>query len=133
MTDTVAALERVPLFAGVDRRALKRLAGSMTERRFPAGAEVVTEGELGLAFFVIAEGQATVAVGGQERRQLGAGDSFGEIALLDDGPRTATITADTDLVCLGMTPWVFKPFLEQHPDVAWILLRTLARRLREAG
>jgi CRP-like cAMP-binding protein len=132
MTDTIAALERVSLFAGVQRKDLEKLASSMRERRFSTGDHVVTEGEQGLGFFVIAEGTATVDVGGQERRQLGPGDSFGEIALLDDGPRTATVTADSDLVCLGMTPWVFKPFLESHPEVAWAMLTTLARQMRAA-
>lgn len=133
MTDTIAALERVSLFAGVQRKDLEKLASSLRERRFSSGEHVVTEGEQGLGFFVIAEGTATVDVGGQERRQLGPGDSFGEIALLDDGPRTATVTADSDLVCLGMTPWVFKPFLESHPEVAWALLTTLARQMRATG
>jgi CRP/FNR family transcriptional regulator len=133
MTDTVAALERVPLFAGLKRRELQKLAESLKERTFPAGDAITTEGEAGLGFFVIAEGRATVDVGGQERTSLGPGDSFGEIALLDEGPRTATVRAETELRTFGMTPWVFKPFLESHPEVAWILLQTLARRLREAG
>lgn len=133
MTDTVAALQRVPLFAGVQKKHLEALASSMRERRFAAGDQVVTEGDQALAFFVIADGTATVDVGGQEKRTLGPGDSFGEIALLDEGPRTATITAETELHCYGMTPWVFKPFLEGHPEVAWVLLKTLARQVRESS
>jgi CRP/FNR family transcriptional regulator len=133
MTDTVAALERVPLFAGLKRRELQSLAASLKERTFAAGEAVTTEGEAGLGFFVIAEGTATVDVGGRERTSLGPGDSFGEVALLDEGPRTATVRAETALRTYGMTPWVFKPFLESHPEVAWVLLQTLARRLREAG
>jgi CRP/FNR family cyclic AMP-dependent transcriptional regulator len=80
---------------------------------------------------VIAEGNANVTVGGEQRGTLGPGDYFGEIALIDDGVRTASITAATDLLTYGMTPWEFRPFVEEHPEVAWTLLRTLARRARE--
>ena len=133
MSDTISALQRVPLFAGVQRKHLEALASSMRERRFAPGDQVITEGDQALAFFVIADGTATVDVGGQEKRTLGPGDSFGEIALLDEGPRTATIRADTELRCYGMTPWVFKPFLERHPEVAWAMLTTLARQVRESS
>ncbi len=59
------------------------------------------------------------------------GDSFGEMALIDEGPRSATIVAATDLRCLALSAWDFKPFVEEHPSIAWALLRTLARRLRD--
>jgi CRP/FNR family transcriptional regulator len=65
------------------------------------------------------------------RTSLGAGDSFGEMALIDEGPRTATVVAATDLRCLALSPWDFRPFVEEHPKVAWSMLQTLARRLRE--
>jgi CRP-like cAMP-binding protein len=71
-----------------------------------------------------------VSVGGEPRGTLGPGDYFGEIALIDEGVRSASITAATDLLCYGMTPWEFRPFVEQHPQVAWGLLQTLARRFR---
>jgi CRP/FNR family transcriptional regulator, cyclic AMP receptor protein len=130
MAVSVEALRNVPLFAELDDRELERLANEFKERRFPAGASVVSEGASGAAFFVIAEGQATVTVQGDERARLGAGDHFGEIALLDEGVRTATVTADTELRCYGLTPWEFRPFVQEHPDVAWKLLQALARRLR---
>jgi CRP/FNR family cyclic AMP-dependent transcriptional regulator len=124
------ALGKVPLFAELGERELKLLSGQMHERRFPEGAQVTVEGSHGAGFFVIAEGNASVSVGGEPRATLGPGDYFGEIALIDEGVRSASITAVTDLLCYGMTPWEFRPFVEQHPQVAWGLLQTLARRFR---
>jgi CRP-like cAMP-binding protein len=129
---SVDALRRVPLFAELNEREREALARQMHERRFPEGAAVTTEGDTGAGFFVIAEGNATVTVGGEERGTLGPGDYFGEIALIDEGVRSASITAATDLLCYGMTPWEFRPFVEEHPRVAWTLLKTLARLFREA-
>lgn len=128
----IDALRKVPLFAELDKRELEMLARQLHERRFPEGAEVTKEGAGGAGFFVIAEGNADVSVGGEKRTTLGPGDYFGEIALIDEGMRSASITAVTDLLCYGMTPWEFRPFVEEHPQVAWTLLTTLARRLRAA-
>jgi CRP/FNR family cyclic AMP-dependent transcriptional regulator len=132
MPAPLEVLTRVPLFADLDKRELDQLATLMHERRFPEGATVTREGDSGAGFFVIADGNAEVSVGGERRSTLGPGDYFGEIALIDEGTRTASITAATDLVCYGMTPWEFRPFVDEHPQVAWTLLKTLARRLREA-
>jgi CRP/FNR family transcriptional regulator len=131
-TDPADALRRVPLLAGLQDRERERLARELHERTFPAGSTVVSEGATGTGFFVIAEGTASVTVTGQDRGRLGPGDYFGEMALIDDAPRSATITADSDIRAYGMTPWEFKPFVLGHPEVAWTLLRTLSNRLREA-
>jgi CRP-like cAMP-binding protein len=124
-------LRQVPLFSELDDRDLELLSRQMHERRFPEGGEVTREGAYGAGFFVIAEGNASVSVGGEQRAALGPGDYFGEIALIDEGVRSASITAATDLLCYGMTPWEFRPFVEEHPQVAWGLLKTLARRFRQ--
>jgi CRP/FNR family cyclic AMP-dependent transcriptional regulator len=124
------ALRNVPLFFGIEGKELNRIANQMKERSFREGSTVVAEGETGAGFFVIAEGNATVSIGGDVRATLGPGDHFGEIALIDDGVRSASITAATDLRCYGLTPWEFRPFIEEHPQVAWVLLRTLAKRIR---
>jgi CRP-like cAMP-binding protein len=125
-------LQRVPLFKDLSSRDLKQLAGAMNERTYAAGREITTEGESGLGFFVVADGTATVTIEGQTRRELGPGDHFGEMALIDGGRRSAQVTADTELTCYGMTAWTFKPFLKDHPDLVWALLQTLVARLREA-
>jgi CRP/FNR family transcriptional regulator, cyclic AMP receptor protein len=117
----------VPIFEGLDDRELERIAGSMKDRTFRAGDTVTTEGQGGIGFFVIENGEAKVTIGGEERRRLGAGDYFGEVALLTDSPRTATITAETDLHCYGMTSWDFKPLVESHGSIAWKLLQAMSK------
>jgi CRP-like cAMP-binding protein len=104
----------------------------MRERTYAAGKEVVVEGRNGVGFFIILEGQAAVTVGERVIRVLGPGDYFGEMALLHGNERSATVTADSELRCLGLTAWGFKQFVTDNPSVAWALLQTLAERLREA-
>jgi CRP-like cAMP-binding protein len=132
MAAPIDILRDVPLFAALGEDDLETLARQLHERRFPEGSDVTTEGSTGAGFFVIAEGNAEVMVGDEHRATLGPGDHFGEIALIDDGVRSASIVAATDLLCYGLTPWEFRPFVEEHPGVAWALLQTLARRAREA-
>lgn len=132
MADVVQSLKAVPLFSGVGDRELKRLANVMRESRFAEGEAIATEGQSGVGFFVIEEGNASVSLHGEIIRSLGPGDHFGEIALIDEGPRSATVTAGTDLRCRGMAAWEFRAFVQEHPEVAWPLLQTLASRLREA-
>jgi CRP-like cAMP-binding protein len=130
MADFTDTLGRVPLFAGLPRRELQRVAQNMAERRFSAGDVIVTEGESGVGFFVIEEGNATVTVGDQTVNTLGPGDYFGEIALIDRGPRSASVKADTDLRCRGMTAWEFRPMVQENSEMAWPLLEALVKRLR---
>jgi CRP/FNR family cyclic AMP-dependent transcriptional regulator len=132
MADVAASLKGVPLFAGVGDRELKRLANVMRESRFNEGDAITTEGRSGIGFFLIEDGNATVSLHGEIIRTLGPGDHFGEIALIDEGPRSATVTATTDLRCRGMAAWEFRSFVQEHPEVAWPLLEKLASRLREA-
>jgi CRP-like cAMP-binding protein len=101
-------LKRVPIFSDLDGKELERIAGSMKQRTFNAGDTVTAEGQTGIGFFVIDSGEAKVTVGGEERRRLGPGDYFGEVALLNETTRTATITAETELRCYGMTSWEFR-------------------------
>jgi CRP/FNR family transcriptional regulator len=132
MSDRADALANVPIFAGVGRRELRRLADRMSDRTFAEGEVAVEEGRGGAGFWLIEDGDATVSIGGEVVRNLGPGEYFGEIALLDDGPRSATVTAATDLRCAGMAAWEFRPFVLEHPELALTMLQTLARRLREA-
>jgi CRP/FNR family cyclic AMP-dependent transcriptional regulator len=125
-------LRRVPLFADFDEHDLKRLARSFKERTFDSGSTVAGEGKTGAGFFVIESGEASVSVRGDEHGKLGPGDYFGEIALIDDGARSATITADSDLHCYGLTSWEFRPLVESNASIAWKLLETMAQRLRAA-
>ncbi len=121
----------MPIFQGLDNRDLERIASSMKQRTFHAGDTVTAEGQGGIGFFVIESGDAKVTIGGRDRRTLGPGDYFGEVALLTDSPRTATIIAETDLRCYGMTSWDFKPLVESHSSIAWKLLQTMAKKYQE--
>jgi CRP-like cAMP-binding protein len=125
-------IRQVPLFSTLDKKEVQGLASSMKERIFNEGDTISTEGQSGIGFFIIDEGEAAVSVGGEERAKLGHGDYFGEIALIDDGARTATITAKSPLKCYGITSWEFRPLVEQNAGLAWKMLQTLAARLREA-
>ena len=129
---SVELLQKIPLFADLKPRELEQLSGSFKQRTFNAGETVATEGQEGAGFFVIESGEATVSSHGDERRKLGAGDYFGEIALIDDGARSATITADSELRCFGLTSWEFRPLVESNASIAWKLLETMAKRLRSA-
>jgi CRP/FNR family cyclic AMP-dependent transcriptional regulator len=100
---------------------------------FAPGETVTKEGSEAAAFYVIESGTATVTVHGAFRRTLQPGDHFGEIALIDGRARSATVTADTRLVCQGITLWDFQPLVQRNPTIAWTLLQTLARQLREAS
>ena len=127
---TVETLKRVPLFAGLEKRELEEIAGSMRERRVAAGGTVVEQGAGGAGFFIVDEGEADVFVDGEHRNTIGPGDYFGEIALLTGSDRTATITAKTDMLCYGMTPWDFKPLVEDNATIAWKLLTAMAQKLQ---
>ncbi len=125
--EAIDLLKRVPIFEGLDKRDLQRVASSMKQRTFRPGDTVTTEGQGGVGFFVIEDGEAKVTIRGDERRRLGPGDYFGEVALLTDSPRTATITAESELRCYGMTSWDFKPLVESHGTLAWKLLQAMAK------
>jgi CRP-like cAMP-binding protein len=131
-TNVVDALARVPLLSSLDHRHLEKLAKDFSEKTFPAGSVVVKEGdERGIGFFVIADGEAVVTVGGTEVARIGPGSHFGAIALISDRVRTATVTATTDLHCYVMTLWDFRSFVQGDADVAWKLLEQLADMLHK--
>ena len=132
MNAMVDSLHEVPLFRDLSRRDLKRLASSMSEKSCVAGDEVVSEGSGGVGFFVILSGHARVTHAGEELGRLGPGDYFGEMALIDGHHRAATVVAaDDELRWAAMTTWHFRPFVKDHPDVAWALLTALVKRVRE--
>ena len=130
--DRLDALARVPLLAALSHAQLREVAEVFREQIFEPGSTVIREGERGarvLAFFIVVEGEATVSLGGQQLAVLGQGEHFGEIALFNDVPRRATVTASTELRCLALSSWEFRPFVESHPEVAWRLLESMAERL----
>jgi CRP-like cAMP-binding protein len=132
MAAPVELIQRVPLFVDLDRKELQDLAGWFKERSFSEGDEVVTEGRGGIGFFVIQDGEASVSIHGDEKGSLGPGDYFGEVALIDEGARSATVTAKSSLRTYGLTSWEFRPLVENNASIAWKLLQTMAKRLRAA-
>ncbi len=128
----VEVLQRVRLFADLDRHEVEEIAREFKPRSFPQGETIIREGTGGAAFYVIESGEVTVTIGGDFRATLKPGDYFGEIALLDEGARIATVTAATDVDCYGLTLWEFRPLVEENGVIGWKLLQTLARELRDA-
>jgi CRP/FNR family cyclic AMP-dependent transcriptional regulator len=126
------AMRRVPLFAELSDGELEQVARLFKQRTFPAGETVAKEGSGGAAFYLIESGTAAVSVAGQERNGLGPGDYFGEIALIDEGARSATITASDELVCYGLTYWDFRPLVQENAAICWKLLQFMVGRLRAA-
>jgi hypothetical protein len=122
----------VPLFAGLSEAEVEQLAGLFKEREFVAGETIIKEGIGAAAFFVIMSGEVAVSVHGKPVSTLTRGDYFGDVALIDEGTRSATITAATDVVCHGLTYWEFRPLVQSNATIAWNLLQTMARRLRSA-
>ena len=125
-------LSQVPIFSDCSAKDLAAVARGLKEVHHKAGTVIAREGDPGIGLFIIAEGSAKVSIGGKTKAKLGPGDYFGEIALLDGGPRTATVTADTDVTLHGLTEWVFRGLLQEHPAVAVKTLQAMAGRLRLA-
>lgn len=127
----IDALKRATIFSDLSDEEVRQIAGLFKIRRFSAGETVVREGSGGAAFFVIETGEADVSVKGEHRARLKSGSFFGEIALFDEGTRTATITAINDLVCYGLTYWDFKPLVEKNGVIGWKLLQRMAQIVRD--
>jgi CRP-like cAMP-binding protein len=123
-------LKKVTLFSGLEDKQAKKLAPYFKDRNFNAGEVMAEEGKHGVGFFVIESGTAKVTVHGKERASLGPGAYFGEVALIDDGARTATVTAETDIKAHVLVAWDFRPIVKEDPDLAWGLLQGFAGMLR---
>ena len=128
----VEAIAGVPSFADLEHGELEQVARLFKQRSFATGETVAKEGSGGAAFYLIESGEANVSVAGEPRGTLGPGDYFGEIALIDEGARSATITATSDLVCYGLTHWDFRPLVENNAAVCFRLLQFMVQRLRTA-
>ena len=125
-------IKEAKLFQGLPESELRSLERQMKIVKHPAGHEIVVKGDNGVGFMIILDGVVTVQTAQGKARKLGPGDSFGEMALLDHEGRSATIKADTEVSLATIPEWNFKPFLKEHPEVAYRLLQLLSRRIRQA-
>jgi CRP-like cAMP-binding protein len=130
--DWLPVLAEVPLFRNLSRRHLKRVASVGRTRRFASGTAIVRAGDAGTSFYVLIDGAARVTPSTGRPRRLGAGDFFGEMALLDDSPRSADVVADGDVLALTISRSAFGKLVRSEPGLAHELLRALAARLRAA-
>lgn len=132
MAKNTDLLKKVPLFSDCSAKELAQIAAASKNVKHKAGTVIAREGEPGIGLFVIVSGEAEVTIGGVKRATLGPADFFGEVALLDGGPRTATVTASEDMELLGITAWVFRGLMHEHPSIALKTLQAVAGRLRDA-
>jgi CRP-like cAMP-binding protein len=124
-------LGTVPLFSDLSKKDLERVMTTSKEAVHGQGESVVTEGRGGVGFHLIIDGKAKVIRGGRTVATLGPGEFFGEMALVDDAPRSASVVADTDLVTLVISKWEFRPLIRSNPELAWKLIEHLVARVRE--
>ncbi len=132
--DTLAHVE---LFSSLDKKELQTLAKSSQERTYSAGTTLFSQGDSGSGLYILKSGKVSITqkTGAQEAEKeintVGAGETLGEMALLDDQPRSATVTAVEDVTALLLPIWEFRGVIKAHPDIALKLLATLSRRLRK--
>ncbi|MBV8236296.1 MAG: cyclic nucleotide-binding domain-containing protein [Acidimicrobiia bacterium] len=125
-------LEKVSMFAALSKKELGRLAAVAQERRVPSGTVLTTEGEAGDEFFVVAEGMAQASIKGRKVGSIPAGSFFGELSLLDQGPRTATVTAELPTRLVVLTAKDFGQVIDDVPAISLKIMRGLASRIRQA-
>ena len=132
MSSAAEVLANLPIFSMQPRKEIEKLARAAHERTFPAGTVMSEEEDFGSIFTVIVEGEASVTVHGRPARTLKSGDFFGEMAIIDRSPRSATVKAETECTCLMLTQPVFRPFAVSHPETMWALLELMVQRVRES-
>jgi len=125
-------LARVPVFANCNAEEIRAIASVAQESFFQPGQIIVTQGTPGQVFYLILSGRVEILRDGVSLGAFGPGDFFGEMSLLDQAPRSATIRALDQSACLMLSNWDFKSLLEKHPSIAVKLLEVLSRRLRVA-
>jgi CRP/FNR family cyclic AMP-dependent transcriptional regulator len=134
MADPVSPVQQlmnVPIFKDLPARSLESLARSMRERTYEPGAVIVRQGDPGVGFFLITDGVVEVSHDGHHVRDLGPGEFFGEMALMEERPRSATVTAKERTRCLQLVRWDFRAVLKENPDLAVRMLEVVVQRLRE--
>jgi CRP/FNR family cyclic AMP-dependent transcriptional regulator len=129
-TELLQRIRAVPLFQELSDEEVEHILAAAKQVEFPAGRTIAQQGQIGVGFHLILEGEAEVIVGDQRRSNLGPGDYFGEISLLDEGPRSATVRTTKPTKTLSLASWDFMPLLDRYPSMTRKLLVGLCRRIR---
>ncbi len=129
--DLEQLLASVPLTAGLEGRVRRRLAGIGRVRSYPSETTIVEEGATGTALYIVVSGRARIVRGGETIGEVVRGDFFGELALIEEHPRSATVIADEDTECLLFPAWEFTALLAEHPELAVPIMRALIARLHK--
>lgn len=133
-TKPIEYLKEVPLFAGFSDKQLKSVIKTAKEKEYKEGDAIVREGEATkVGFYLILDGQVEVKRGDKVLTKLGSGQFFGEMAVLDEKPRSADVTAITHTKCLLLTNWDFKALIKTYPEMAMNVISELATRLRQTS
>jgi CRP/FNR family transcriptional regulator, cyclic AMP receptor protein len=130
--NTVRMLEAVPLFSSLDKKSLKGIAKASTLRKYGSGVTIEEEGDFGITFYLVKSGNVDVRKGKRKLASLGPGEFFGEMALFNKQPRSASVITTEPTECLLMTSWNFLALVETQPKLAVAMLKELAKRLRES-
>jgi len=128
---SIPLLEHVPLFSSLKRPHLKKLVEASTIRSFDPGEFITKQGDTGVAFYLVLEGQVEVRRSKRSLAKLGPGQFFGELTLIDDHPRTADVVAIDKSKCLLLSSWTFNGLVRSNPDIALAMLKEMAQRLRK--
>jgi CRP/FNR family cyclic AMP-dependent transcriptional regulator len=130
--EIVQALGQTDLFRGLNKKHLTSIASQARLVHHQAGKDITEQGGGAAGFHLIKDGKASVHVSGHDRPELGPGDYFGEISMIDGLPRSATVHAETEMTTISIPSWSFHPILDEEPEVAKVLLKVLCARLRSA-
>lgn len=131
VSSTMEYIKKVPIFSTLPRKELEWIARAIKERTYEPGAVIVKQGDPGVGFFLIAEGRVEVTHDGHKLREMGPGEFFGEMALMEERIRTATVTAKERTRCLQLVRWDFRAMLKENPELAVKMLEVVVGRMRE--
>ncbi len=130
--DAASMLASVPFFSGLDEKRRRSLASDGKELSYKAGQTIVGEGAKGVGFYLVLDGKVEVRKGQRQLASLGKGEFFGEMAVIDEQPRSADVIAVEPTRCWALSSWTFNGLLKSNPDIALAMLKELVKRLRAA-
>lgn len=131
-SETATLLGAVPMFSGLNEKKRKTMAAQGKEFSYKPGTMIVDEGSMGVGFYLVLDGRVQVKRGGKVLAQLGKGQFFGEMSLIDQQPRSADVMAVEPTKCWALSAWSFDSIVKANPDIALVMLKEMVKRLRAA-